>query len=233
MASAKLSERIEHSIEDRTVEEKLEHAPAPVRKRLITGAFWLTLCGVSLYLVGPTVLDTLSEADQVRGIAPGWLAAMAALQLLSNACLWDLQRIALHTRDMTSVATSQLAGNALAKAAPGGGAMGAALQYRMLVQSGLPRAASASALTATNLLVFAAVLALPVLAVPAIVGGAVDHQLIQATLIGVLVFVGLFAVGVAMLGFDRPLRATGRLVQRICATGSAAGRPRPAGCRTG
>ena len=93
MASAKLSERIEHSIEDRTVEEKLEHAPALVRKRVITGAFWLTVCGVSLYLVGPTVLDTLSEADQVRGIAPGWLAAMAALQLLSNACLWDLQRM--------------------------------------------------------------------------------------------------------------------------------------------
>ena len=108
------------------------------------------------------MLDTLDEADQVRGIAPGWLAAMAGLQLLSLACLWELQRIALHTRDMTSVATSQLAGNALAKVAPGGGAMGAALQYRMLVQSGLPRAASASALTATNLLVFAVVLALPV-----------------------------------------------------------------------
>ena len=85
----------------------------------------------------------------------------------------------------------------------------------MLVQSGFPRAASASALTATNLLVFAVVLALPVLAVPAIAGGAVDHKLIQATLIGVLVFIGLFAVGVAMLGFDRPLRATGRQVQRV------------------
>ena len=215
MASPKLSERVERAIEERTVEEELERAPAPVRKRLITGAFWLTLCGVSLYLVGPTVLDTLSEADRVRGISAGWLAAMAALQLLSNACLWDVQRIALHTRDISSVATSQLAGNALAKVAPGGGAMGAALQYRLLVQSGLPRAASASALTATNLLVFAVVLALPVLAVPAIAGGAVDHKLIQATLIGVLVFIGLFAAGVAMLGFDRPLRATGRQVQRV------------------
>ena len=36
------------------------------------------------------------------------------------------------------VITSQLAGNALAKIAPGGGAMGAALQYKMLVRSGLP-----------------------------------------------------------------------------------------------
>ena len=82
--------------------------------------------------------------------------------------------------------------------------MGAALQYRMLVQSGLPRATSASALTATNLLVFAVVLALPVLAVPAIAGGAVNHRLIQATLIGVIVFIGLFAVGVAMLALRPP-----------------------------
>ena len=78
MASPKLTDRVERAIEDRTDEEELERAPAPVRRRLITGAFWLTVCGVSLYLVGPTVLDTLDEADQVRGIAPGWLAAMAA-----------------------------------------------------------------------------------------------------------------------------------------------------------
>ena len=141
VAPPKLSDRVERAIDDR---DRRGGARADARarsgRRLITGAFWLTVCGVSLYLVGPTVLDTLDEADRVRGIAPGWLAAMAGLQLLSCACLWDLQRIALRTRDMTSVATSQLAGNALAKVAPGGGAMGAALQYRMLVQSGLPRA---------------------------------------------------------------------------------------------
>ncbi len=213
-----LGDRVERAIEERAeLAEDLEHdaAPAPVRRRLVVASFWLTVCGVSLYLVGPTVMDTLSEADRVRGIDAGWLAAMAGLQVLSSVCLWDLQRIALHTRDMTSVATSQLAGNALAKVAPGGGAMGAALQYRMLVQSGLERATSASALTATSLLVFAVVLAMPVVAVPAIVGGAVDHKLIQATLIGALVFTGLFAVGVAMLAFDRPLLATGRLVQRV------------------
>lgn len=213
-----MGDRVERAIEERVdLADELEHdgAPAPVRRRLVVGSFWLTVCGVSLYLVGPTVLDTLNEADQVREIAVGWLAAMAGLQLLSNACLWELQRIALRSRDMTAVATSQLAGNGLAKVAPGGGAMGAALQYRMLIQAGLPRARSASALTATNVLVFAVVLALPVLAVPAIAGGAVNHRLIQAMLIGVLVFIGLFAVGVAMLAFDRPLRATGGLVQRV------------------
>ena len=72
--------------------------------------------------------------------------------------------------------TSQLAGNALAKVAPGGGALGSALQYRMLVQAGLPPAATVSALTAVNLLVFAVVLALPVLAIPALLRGSVDRD---------------------------------------------------------
>ena len=213
-----LGDRVERAIEDRAdLVDELEEGEdtGQLRRRVTVGGFWLTVCGISLYLVGPSVMDTLNSADRVQGIALGWLAAMAGLQVLSNACLWDLQRIALRTRDMTAVATSQLAGNGLSKVAPGGGALGAALQYRMLVQAGLPRATSASALTASNLLVFAVVLSLPVLAVPAIAGGAVNHRLIQATLIGVLVFLGLFGVGVAMLAFDRPLLATGRLVQRV------------------
>ena len=67
---------------------------------------------------------------------------------------------------------SQLAGNALSKVAPGGGAMGAALQYRMLVQAGVERLVRSAGLTAANLLTFAVVLGMPVLAVPAIVAAA-------------------------------------------------------------
>ena len=61
---------------------------------------------------------------------------MAGLQAASLACLWALQYVALHGTRWRPVITSQLAGNALAKIAPGGGAMGSALQYRMLVRSG-------------------------------------------------------------------------------------------------
>ena len=56
------------------------------------------------------------------------------------------------------VITSQLAGNALSKIAPGGGAVGRALQYRMLVDAGVRRAPPSPGLTAVNLLAFAAVL---------------------------------------------------------------------------
>ena len=61
---------------------------------------------------------------------------MVVAQAGALACLWALQRVALHVRGWHAVITSQLAGNALAKVAPGGGAIGAALQYRMLVEAG-------------------------------------------------------------------------------------------------
>ena len=70
-------------------------------------------------------------------------------------------------------------------------------------------------LIAANLLVFAMVLALPVLALPAIVRGAVDRGLVEATAIGLGVFVGLFAVGALLLASERPLRWVGRTIQRV------------------
>ena len=111
--------------------------------------------------------------------------------------------------------TSQLAGNALAKVAPGGGALGAALQYRMLVSAGLPTASTVSALTAVNLLVFAVVLAMPVLAIPALLRGAVDRGLLETALLGLAVFAVASTIGAIFLSTDRPLAWVGRLIQRI------------------
>ena len=76
--------------------------------------------------------------------------------------LWALQRLAMRVRGWFEVVTSQMAGGALARVAPGGGAIGAALQYRLLVQAGVARTNAVGGLTAANLLTFAVVLALPV-----------------------------------------------------------------------
>jgi hypothetical protein len=103
----------------------------------------------------------------------------------------------------------------MGKIAPGGGAIGAALQYRMLVQAGVDRPQAVGALTAANLMTFAVVLALPVMAVPAIIAGRVEGKLLQATLIGGGVFLALAALGAASLAFDRPLTVVGRGVQRV------------------
>ena len=112
----------------------------------------LAVTGVSLYLVAPALLDTFSSWQRLRDIWPGAVALIVALEFASLACVCLLQRLALQRPSWLPVVTSQLAGNAAAKIVPGGGAVGSAVQYGMLRKAGLPCAATASGLTAANLL---------------------------------------------------------------------------------
>ena len=213
-----IGDRVEHAIEERAdLEHEIQRGEAatPGRNRIVRSIFWLAVTGVSLYLVAPSLIDVFGSWDDLGELAPGWLAAMAGLQTLALACLWALQYLALRGPSWPAVVSSQLAGNALAKIAPGGGALGAALQYRMLVKAGLPANRAVSGLTATSLLVFAVVLAMPVLAVPAILRGGVSRRLLEPTLIGLVVLVALFAIGTVMIAYDAPLAWVGRVVQRV------------------
>ena len=215
---ARVGDRVERAIEDRAdVEHVIERGEADhtPRRKLLQRAIWLAITAVSMYLVFPSLLDLFSSWRDLNEFGAAWLGAMAGLQVATLACLWALQHLAIRAPSWSPVITSQLAGNALSKIAPGGGAVGAALQYRMLVDAGLRRRPIVSGLTAVSLLVFAAVLGLPVLAVPAIIRGGVDQDLVQATLLGAGVFVALFVVGALCFAFDAPLRWIGRTIQRL------------------
>jgi uncharacterized protein (TIRG00374 family) len=85
----------------------------------------------------------------------------------------------------------------------------------MLVRAGLPGTSTVSALTAVNLLVFAVVLALPVLALPGLVRGAVNKSLLQAGVAAVVAFAVTAGIGALLLSTDRPLAWIGRVVQRV------------------
>ena len=178
-------------------------------------AFWLVVGAISLYLVAPSVIEVLGSWRQIERVSPAWLGAMAALETAALACLWAVQWLALRDARWQPVIASQLAGNALAKIAPGGGAMGSALQYRMLVEAGLERPGVVSGLTAANLLVFAAVLALPLFSIPAILRGGVQRSLLNAALVDLAVFALLFTVGIVLCSSDRPLLWLGRVIQRV------------------
>jgi uncharacterized protein (TIRG00374 family) len=216
---SQIGDRVERAIDSRAdVEHEIERGAAAepaATGRLRRTIFWLAVTCVSLYLVAPSLIDTFGSSDDLDELAPGWLGAMAGLQVLSLACLWALQYLALRGPSWPAVISSQLAGNALAKVAPGGGAIGAALQYRMLVKAGLPGNRAVAGLTAVSLLVFAVVLAMPLLAVPAILRGGVSRRLLEPTVIGLIVLVALFAIGTVMIVYDRPLAWVGRVVQRV------------------
>ena len=170
---------------------------------------------MSLYLVFPSVIDTFGSWRQITRFSLLALVGMAALQMASQFCMWALQRVALRAKRWRPVIASQLAGNALSKVAPGGGAMGAALQYKLLVQAGLPTGSTVGALTAVNLLVFAVVLALPVLAIPALLRGSVDRSLLETAIAGIVFFIVASGAGAVLLSTDRPLAWVGRAVQNV------------------
>jgi uncharacterized protein (TIRG00374 family) len=211
-----IGDRVERAIaEQADVHPEAEPPPAKPDRNLRRTAFWLVVTGISLYLVAPSLIEVLSSWEDLDRVDWWWFAGMVILQTLGLACLWYVQRIALHTVDWTPVIYSQLAGNALSKIAPAGGAVGGALQYRMLVESGARKGRVAAAITAVNLLTFAVVLVLPVLAIPAFLTGSVDRDLVTATAIGLGVLVLLTAAAIALLAFDEPLAWVGRRVQGI------------------
>jgi uncharacterized protein (TIRG00374 family) len=213
-----IGDRVERAIEDHVdAEREIERGQADVRPAhsLARTGLWLAVTAVSLYLVAPSLIDVLGSWRDLSQLGLAWFPAMAALQGAALACLWLLQRVALKWAAWPDVIESQLAGNALAKIAPGGGALGAALQYRMLVRAGLERGRAVAGLTAANLLTFAIVLALPLLAAPAIIRGAVPRSLVEGAVIGLAAFAILLAAGVVVLALDGPLAWIGRVVQRI------------------
>jgi uncharacterized protein (TIRG00374 family) len=83
------------------------------------------------------------------------------------------------------------------------------------VKAGVPGTSAVSGLTAVNLLTFAVVLALPVLTIPAILRGGVSRDLLEAMVIGLVVFVALFAIGTVLIALDGPLAWLGRVIQRV------------------
>ena len=205
---ARVGDRVERAIEDRAdVEQAIERGEAQPRPRADASAhraIWLAITGVSLYLVFPACSTCFSSWQDLGEFGVGWLGAMAALQLATLACLWALQhaghpRAAVAAGDRLAARRQRAVegrpgrrrgrrGAAVPDARPGGRA---ARDRRLRPDRGQPAR-------------LRAVLGLPVLAVPTIIRGGVDHGLVQATIVGAVVFVALFAVGAVLPAFDAP-----------------------------
>jgi uncharacterized protein (TIRG00374 family) len=186
------------------------------RSALTRRGLLLVATAISLYLLAPALLQVFGAFDELDEISPLWFPAMIAPQVGSFACMWGIQRLAVRAEHWGPVITSQLASNAFGRVIPGGVAASGAMQYAMLVRGGVPAGAAASGMTASSLLLFGTLLALPLLATPAIVGGvAVDPQLARAALAGAVLFALMVAGGAACVIWDRPLEQVGRAAQAI------------------
>ncbi len=183
-------------------------------RTLIVRGVFLLITAISIYVLLPGLLDVFTSWRRVLDLSPAWLGAMVAFVAASFVATWALQRIAVGTRSWYAVATSQLAGNALGRVVPGGVATAGALQYKMLVRCGVPGGRVASGVGASSALLFGTLLALPVLALPAILRGTpVDHALATSAWLGAAVFVVLAGATALGFAFDRPLRFVGEVAR--------------------
>src|SRR5262245_25785572 len=149
----------------------------------------LAVTAISLYILFPSLLEVFTSWREVLDLQPIWLIGSIGFVAASFLSTWALQRIAVGTRSWFVVGTSQLAGNALSKVVPGGAATAGALQYRMLVRTGVAGGRAASGITASSALMFAILLGLPVLALPAVLTGtSVDQALERSAWLGAVAF---------------------------------------------
>lgn len=197
------------------LEERERETPRRTGRQVVRIGLLLTLVLLALYVLGPGLVEVLSSAPRLREIGWWWFPIMFALEAASFACLWVVEWVAIRRVTFWQVSTSQLASNAFGRIVPGGGAAAGALQYRMLVDAGAPRGATATGLTATNLLTFGVLLGLPLLAVPAILEGRVDAGLRSLLVWAGMVLIALVAGGVVLVVTDRPLRRAGAIAQRL------------------
>ena len=185
-------------------------------KIIIKRVVAIAVAGAAIYLALPGLLAVLGAWPRLSTLNAIWFAAALAAELASFTCNFALQRLALRSRGWFAVVTAGLAGNAVTDSLPGGDAVGAAVQFRMLSTAGFDTDTAVGGLTAFSLLGVGGLLALPVLALPAILAGApVRPGLAHTALLGIAGFV-LFAIfGVILLRTERPLAALGRAAQSL------------------
>jgi uncharacterized membrane protein YbhN (UPF0104 family) len=195
--------------------------PAPGRhplswKLLLRHAVIVAVAGLVIYLLLPKLTRVLAAWPRLAGLAPAWMVLAVAAEVASFTCYFGLQRVALRTSAWFAVVTAGLTGNAVSGILPGGSAAGATLQFEMLSAAGLDTDSTVSGLAAISLINLAALLALPLLALPAMLAGiAVSPGLVHAGLIGIAGFVLLAAAGAVVLQADWPLRGLARAVQNL------------------
>jgi uncharacterized protein (TIRG00374 family) len=203
----------ERSLADQINREKAHPlAWKDVAKRAVV----VGLAGLAIYLVFPTITEVLASWPRLSTLDPVWLALAIAAELAHFWCTIALQRLALRTREWFPVATSTLAGNAITLIVPGGAAVGAAVQFRMLAASGLETSETVGGLAAFSLLGVGGLLALPLFALPVILFGApASRGLVNTAILGAIGFVAFVAFGAVVLAYDAPLRWCGRAAQRV------------------
>ena len=190
--------------------------PRSLRRAIVVRLIFLAITLFTLYVLWPSLILVFRSWPQLLTLNPLWYPVMVALEAASFVCAWGLQGVSMSTDRWFAIATAQMAGNAVSKVVPGGGAAGGATQFKMLTDGGIPPARVGAGLATASLISTGALFALPLLSVPAaLFGRRIPSALVSAALLGGVVFVVGFVAGWILFVKDRALRATGRAMQWV------------------
>lgn len=192
--------------------------PTKARTRYFTKGriAFLILSAATLYALLPRLVDVFAETPNLTTLSWPWLVVMVVMEVASLACMWWLIRIALPEVDWFTAATAQLSGTAVSKAVPGGAAVGAALQFRMLAASGVRTGTAGSTMAATSLISTGTLLALPLVALAlAFFGAPIPEGLSLVAWGGGVLFLVLVALGTVIVTTNRPLEVVGGWVEDV------------------
>jgi len=175
----------------------------------------LLVTAASLYLLLPSLISVFSSWRSLAHLNWYWAGLALLAEIASFVSLWKLDQVALRTTNWFAVASAQLSGNAFGRIVPGGGATASAFAVGMLGRAGIEVGRAAAALAASTALQIATTLALPLLALPAIIGGTpVSPSLVTSAYLGIAMLLLLLAAGGLAFAADRPLALIGRGIQR-------------------
>ena len=176
----------------------------------------VVVTGLTFYIVFPALLRVISAWPHLSSLAPAWLAVMVVTETVSFFCSLALQRLVPRIKGWFAIITAGLTGNAVTNVLPGGDAVGASVQFQMLVTSGIDSVQAAGGLATSSLLGVAGLFSLPIFVLPAIFGGlSVNSGLLFAGILGIGGFVLIVATGAIVLRFDGILYKVGEGVQWV------------------
>ena len=172
------------------------------------GLPWILTGGV-IYLLAPSILGVLAATNELVEIDWWWLVALVAAQVLVQYLTWVEQRLLIHEGpegrpSMALIASTQLVGNAVATAAPLGGAAGTAAQVRSLQRRGVDPKRATAGILSFSLLQIASVGALAVIGpIMVVLGVAVPSTLAKTALLGCGAMMLITLMLVLLLRTDR------------------------------
>jgi uncharacterized protein (TIRG00374 family) len=185
-------------------------------KQVIGASLAITVVIVVFGFVLPSFADYSEVWDQITSMEPGWLALLAAVEVLNLSTYAPNFMTALPGLRFRQALEVQFTGAALSNVAPLGGAVSLGFQFRMLREWGFTTTDSSRAVVVTGVFNNLVNLALPVIALVLLTSsGGRNAALILTAEIGAALFIIILGGFLLLLWSDAGARVIAQVAEAV------------------